>query len=227
MADKSGKLGKLIVIEGLDGSGKATQAQLAYEKIKGFGTPVRKLTFPDYKEPSSALVKMYLNGDFGDKPSDVNPYTASAFYAVDRAASYLKYWKEDYLKGCVFVADRYATSNEIYQLSKLKAEEKDEYLFWLEDFEYKKLELPAPDAVIYLDVLPQVSQKLLSGRYCGDESKKDIHEKDMEFLLQCRESAMYSAKKLGWRIVNCCDGENIRDVESINADVMSLIKEYI
>lgn len=221
MADKRGRL---IVIEGLDGSGKATQAQLLYENLKNMGISVRKLTFPDYNEPSSALVKMYLKGEFGDKPSDVNPYTASAFYAVDRAASYLKYWKEDYQQGVVFIADRYATSNEIYQLSKLENDDKDDFLFWLEDFEYKKLELPAPDAVIYLDVLPQVSQKLLSSRYSGDESKKDIHEKNMQFLLQCRESAMYSAKKLGWRIVNCCNGENIKDIQSISSEIMEVLR---
>lgn len=224
MADKAGKL---IVIEGLDGSGKATQAQLVYENLEKLGTPVRKISFPDYKEPSSALVKMYLKGEFGNKPSDVNPYTASSFYAVDRAASYLKYWKEDYQNGVAFIADRYATSNAIYQLSKLKEREKDDFLFWLEDFEYKKLELPVPDAVIYLDVIPEVSQKLLSGRYSGDESKKDIHEKDLEFLLQCRESAIYSAKKLGWRIVNCCSGENIKDIQSINCEIMEIVKNIL
>lgn len=219
--------GKLIVIEGLDGSGKATQAQLVYEKLSKSGINVRKISFPDYEQKSSALVQMYLKGEFGDKPSDVNAYVASSFYAVDRAASFLKFWKEDYEKGTVFIADRYATSNAIYQLSKLSESEKDEFLFWLEDFEYKKLGLPVPDAVIYLDVIPEVSQKLLSERYRGDESKKDIHEKNRTFLLDCRKSAMYSAEKLGWKIINCCKKEEIRGIYDINREIMRIIREEV
>lgn len=219
--------GKLIVIEGLDGSGKATQAQLVYENLYKAGIKVRKISFPDYEQPSSVLVKMYLNGDFGDKPSDVNAYVASSFYAVDRAASFLKFWKKDYEEGTVFIADRYATSNAIYQLSKLPKEEKDEFLFWLEDFEYRKLGLPSPDLVIYLDVLPDVSQKLLSGRYKGDETKKDIHEKNMEFLLSCRNSAMYSAEKLDWKVVNCCADNSIKEISDINKDIMKIIRETV
>lgn len=219
--------GKLIVIEGLDGSGKATQAQLVYENLYKAGIKVRKISFPDYEQPSSVLVKMYLNGDFGDKPSDVNAYVASTFYAVDRAASFLKFWKKDYEEGTVFIADRYATSNAIYQLSKLPKEEKDEFLFWLEDFEYRKLGLPSPDLVIYLDVLPDVSQKLLSGRYKGDETKKDIHEKNMEFLLSCRNSAMYSAEKLDWKVVNCCADNSIKEISDINKDIMKIIRETV
>lgn len=219
--------GKLIVIEGLDGSGKATQAQLVYENLYKAGIKVRKISFPDYEQPSSVLVKMYLNGDFGDRPSDVNAYVASSFYAVDRAASFLKFWKKDYEEGTVFIADRYATSNAIYQLSKLPKEEKDEFLFWLEDFEYRKLGLPSPDLVIYLDVLPDVSQKLLSGRYKGDETKKDIHEKNMEFLLSCRNSAMYSAEKLDWKVVNCCADNSIKEISDINKDIMKIIRETV
>lgn len=219
--------GKLIVIEGLDGSGKATQAQLVYEELSRAGVNVRKISFPDYEQQSSALVQMYLKGEFGDKPSDVNAYTASSFYAVDRAASFLKFWKEDYENGTVFIADRYATSNAIYQLSKLPDEEKDEFLFWIEDFEYRKLGLPAPDAVIYLDVIPKVSQKLLSGRYRGDETKKDIHEKNMRFLKNCRKSAMYSAEKLGWKIVDCCKNNSIRGISEINDDIMAIIREEV
>lgn len=219
--------GKLIVIEGLDGSGKATQAQLVYENLSKSGIKARKISFPDYEQPSSTLVQMYLNGDFGEKPSDVNAYVASSFYAVDRAASFLKFWKKDYEEGTVFVADRYATSNAIYQLSKLPEEEKDEFLFWLEDFEYKKLGLPSPDVVIYLDVLPNVSQKLLSRRYKGDESKKDIHEKNMNFLLTCRKSAMYSAQKLDWKVLNCCTDNSIKEISDINKDIMKIIRETV
>lgn len=219
--------GKLIVIEGLDGSGKATQAQLVYENLLKQGVNVKKISFPDYSQPSSSLVQMYLKGEFGENPLDVNAYTASSFYAVDRAASFLKFWKKDYENDAVILADRYTTSNEIYQLSKLTEDKKEEFLSWLEDFEYGKLKLPSPDAVIYLDVKPKVSQKLLSERYSGDESQKDIHEKNVRFLDECRNNAMYSAEKLKWHVVDCCDGDKIRAIEDINRDIMNIISEVL
>ena len=181
---------KFIVIEGLDGSGKATQSKILAEKLMAQGKNIKKLEFPDYSNPSSALVKMYLGGEFGDKPSDVNPYAASAFYAVDRVASYLKFWKEDYQGDTVILSDRYATSNIIYQMSKLEKSQWDEFIEWQEDFEYNKLSIPKPDLVIYLDVEPEVSQKLMLKRYGGDNDKKDLHEKNLAFLLECRKSAL-------------------------------------
>ena len=111
--------GKLIVIEGLDGSGKATQTALLCEALEKMGKKIRRITFPDYKEPSSALIKMYLGGEFGDDPGAVNAYAASSFYAVDRFASFIKFWKDFYLAGGLVIADRYATSNAIYQMGKL------------------------------------------------------------------------------------------------------------
>ncbi len=143
-------MGKIIVIEGLDGSGKATQTKLLYEKLLAAGKQVRRLEFPDYENPSSALVKMYLSGDFGKDPADVNAYAASAFYAVDRVASFLQVWKKDYPADTVFLCDRYATSNIIYQMAKVPASERDAFIAWQQDFEYDKLGLPRPDAVIYL-----------------------------------------------------------------------------
>lgn len=157
-------MGKIIVIEGLDGSGKATQTKLLYEKLLAAGKQVRRLEFPDYENPSSALVKMYLSGDFGKDPADVNAYAASAFYAVDRVASFLQVWKKDYPSDTVFLCDRYATSNIIYQMAKVPASERDAFIAWQQDFEYDKLGLPRPDAVIYLDVEPAVSQKLMEKR---------------------------------------------------------------
>ena len=191
--------GKFIVIEGLDGSGKATQTELLRKALESKGNKVTKLTFPDYDNPSSSLVKMYLGGELGDKPSDVNAYAASAFYSVDRVASYLQFWKKDYENDKIILADRYATSNIIYQMSKLPKEEWDSFIEFQEDFEYNKLNVPKPDLIIYLDVEPDVSQKLLSGRYKGDESKKDLHEKNLDFLLNCRRSALYAADKASWR----------------------------
>lgn len=210
---------KIIVIEGLDGSGKATQTKILAEKLSLRGFRVRKLEFPDYSNPSSSLVKMYLGGEFGSDPGDVNAYAASAFYAVDRVASFLQFWKDDYRSGTVILSDRYATSNIIYQMAKVDDNERDSFIEWESDFEYKKLGLPQADAVIYLDVDPDVSQKLMEKRYMGDNSKKDLHESNLSFLLSCRRSALYAAEKCGWQVINCCKNGEIRTIEEIAADI--------
>lgn len=215
---------KFIVIEGLDGSGKATQSKILAEKLMAQGKNIKKLEFPDYSNPSSALVKMYLGGEFGDKPSDVNPYAASAFYAVDRVASYLKFWKEDYQGDTVILSDRYATSNIIYQMSKLEKSQWDEFIEWQEDFEYNKLSIPKPDLVVYLDVEPEVSQKLMLKRYGGDNDKKDLHEKNLAFLLECRKSALYAAEKCGWIVINCCENGDIKPIEKIASEIEAVVK---
>lgn len=210
---------KFIVIEGLDGSGKATQTKILFDKISATGKTVKKIEFPDYANESSALVKMYLGGEFGSNPNDVNAYAASAFYAVDRVASFLKFWKKDYESDSVILSDRYATSNIIYQMSKLDKADWDSFIEWQEDFEYNKLAVPKPDKIIYLDVEPDVSQKLINKRYEGDESKKDLHEKNFAFLLECRKSALYAAKKCGWIVINCCENGEIKPIEVIAAEI--------
>lgn len=215
--------GKLIVIEGLDGSGKATQAKLLALALEENGERVKKITFPDYESDSSALVRMYLHGEFGSRPGDVNAYAASAFYAVDRFASYKKDWGELYRGGGLIIADRYATSNGIHQCSKLDESEWDEYLKWLDDFEYKKLGIPAPDVVIYLKADTDISQKLMNGRYGGDESKKDIHEGDIEYLRRSQKAAAYCAHKLGWKTVECVRDGKMRTIEDIHNEIMTLI----
>lgn len=219
--------GKLIVIEGLDGSGKATQAALLAEELQKQGYPVKKITFPNYESDSSALVKMYLAGQFGSHPDDVNAYAASAFYSVDRFASFKQDWGRFYEEGGVVIADRYTTSNAVHQCSKLPCEKWPEYLEWLFDFEYKKIAIPAPDEVIYLEVDPKVSQKLMTSRYKGDESKKDIHEKDMEYLARSQAAASYCADTLGWARVACCRQDAMRSIEEIHADVMKAVKESL
>lgn len=216
--------GRFIVIEGLDGSGKATQTERLRQHLEQSGEAVRKLTFPDYDSPSSVLVKMYLGCELGDKPSDVNAYSASAFYSVDRVASYLKCWKEDYEKGVTILADRYSTSNIIYQMSKLPKDEWDTFIDFQEDFEYEKLCVPKPDMVIYLDVEPDVSQKLLLNRYKGDESKKDLHEKNLDFLLNCRKSALYAAEKLNWKLISCTDNGEMKTIEEISKDILKILE---
>ena len=215
--------GKLIVIEGLDGSGKATQSKLLYEALVAQGKDVRKVSFPDYDSNSSALVKMYLAGEFGKDPGDVNAYAASSFFAVDRFASYKAQWGKFYEDGGIVIADRYTTSNAIHQCSKLPAEQWDQYIDWLFDFEFRLMGIPAPDAVIYLQVDPEVSQKLMTGRYQGDESKKDIHESNLEYLAASRKAAEYCAEKLGWKTIACSAEDQLRTIESIHADVMRIV----
>lgn len=216
----------LIVIEGLDGSGKGTQAEKLFAYASGKKSAM-KITFPDYDSPSSSLVKMYLAGEFGQEAEDVNAYAASAFYAVDRFASYQTKWKQSYLNGDIVIADRYVTSNIVYQLSKLPAEKWEEYIRWLEDFEYNKLALPRPDRVLYLDVAPATSQKLLAHRYAGDLDKKDIHEKNLAFLLHCRDCALYAAKKLNWMILDCTVDENLRSVEDIHREIIHKLEDLL
>jgi dTMP kinase len=217
--------GKLIVIEGLDGSGKATQSKLLYDALLEQGKAVRKVSFPNYESDSSALVKMYLRGDFGTDPSDVNAYAASTFYAADRYASYKQDWGTFYHEGGTIVADRYTTSNAIHQCSKLKQEEWDGFLKWLFSFEYEQLGIPAPDMVIYLQADTQVSQKLMSGRYHGDESKKDIHESNLDYLNRSRQAAEYCKDALGWKVIPCVKDGAMRSIEEIHKEIMSLLGE--
>lgn len=216
----------LVVIEGLDGSGKGTQAALLYDAAAAKDGAV-KITFPDYDSPSSALVKMYLSGAFGEDAEAVNAYAASAFYAVDRFASFQTKWGADYRAGRLILADRYVTSNIVFQLSKLPESEWDEYTAWLEDFEYGRLGLPRPDRVLYLDVEPSVSQRLLSGRYAGDNTKKDIHERDLDYLVHCRKCALYAAEKLHWDVIDCVQNGEMRSIEDIQNELQRKLEDLL
>lgn len=216
-------MGKLIVIDGLDGSGKSTQSERVAETLRKMGRKVKLISFPDYEEPSSALVRMYLAGEFSDDPNDVNAYAAGSFYAVDRYASFKKFWEKDYEEGTLILATRYATSNAIHQMVKLPREDWPEYLSWIEDFEYKKLGLPVPDEVIFLDMERTVADRLLLARYHGDETKKDIHEKNAAYLAQCQKTARFAAAAWNWKVILCDDGENPRPVEDVTGDIMDAI----
>ena len=217
--------GRLIVIEGLDGSGKGTQAKLLAKTLAERGKKVREVSFPNYESDSSALVKMYLAGEFGRDPSDVNAYAASSFYAVDRYAGYKKDWGGFYNEGGIVIADRYTTSNAIHQCSKLPDDAWDGFLQWLFHFEYELLGIPAPDAVVYLRVPPDVSQKLMSGRYHGDEAKKDIHESNMAYLARSRQAADYCAKALGWRTIECTREGEMRSIEGIQREIEATLTD--
>ena len=212
--------GKLIVIEGLDGSGKATQAVRLAAALQERGLSVREISFPNYDSDSSALVKMYLAGCFGREPGDVNAYAASAFYAVDRYAGMKQDWGSYYDAGGILIADRYTTSNAVHQCCKLDRREWDTYLDWLAEFEYRKLGLPEPDRVFYLRLQLEESQQLMTGRYHGNEQEKDIHERNTAYLRKAREAAEYCALKYSWQVIDCMYEGVLRSIEEIGEELL-------
>lgn len=213
-------MGRLLVIDGLDGSGKGTHSKLVTAKLNELGIPAERISFPDYDSPSSALLQMYLHGEFGAHPDDVNAYAASMFFAADRFAGFRTKYQKLYDEGVILVADRYTTSNIVHQMSKLPKEEWDAFIAWLSDFEYGKLELPRPDAVIYLDMLPEISQGLIERRYRGDLTKKDIHEVDVGYLVKSRDCALYVGEQLGWRMTPMYDTNGVPRSKQENFDII-------
>ncbi len=218
-------MGKLIVFEGVDGSGKSTQYSRLCRRLRQEGREFRSLVFPQYAEPSSALIRMYLAGEFGDKPTDVNAYAASAFFAVDRYASYKKDWGSYYEQGGLIITDRYTTSNAVHQASKLPEKEREAYLRWLFDFEYDKLGLPSPDLVIFCDVDLSVSLEHLRRREMETSTHADIHERDEDYLAASIEAARQAAELCSWRRLNCGVGGRQRSVEEIGAEVDRAVEE--
>ena len=216
-------MGKLIVIEGTDGSGKSTQFQLLVQHLEAENRPFKRLVFPRYSEESSALIRMYLGGQFGTNPSDVNAYAASAFYAVDRFASYRQDWGAWYEDGGLVISDRYTTSNAVHQASKEQGENQARFLQWLYEFEYDKLGLPRPDLVIYLDMPTDCTEKLMRSREAETNTKADIHEKDLRYLATCRQTGRAAAEYYGWKIVTCVRDGRMRSIEDIHGEICRLV----
>ena len=212
-------MGKLIVIEGTDGSGKSTQFRLLTNRLESEQVKFQKLVFPQYSEPSSALIRMYLGGEFGKSPSDVNAYAASAFYSVDRYASYRKVWGKWYEEGGLVVSDRYTTSNAVHQASKEPEDKREDFLNWLYDFEYDKLGLPRPDLVIYLDVPTDFTEKMLRHRESETNTHADIHEQDMQYLATCRRMGRAAAEHYGWTVIRCVRDGAMRSIEDIHEEI--------
>ena len=214
--------GKLIVIEGVDGSGKQTQSEKLYRTLLNKGLKVMKVDFPDYQSESSSLVKMYLRGDFGKNPEDVSAYVASSFFAADRYASYTTKWKSFYESGGVVIADRYTTANMVHQASKIDdMEERDAFLSWLYQLEFEMYKIPIPDLVFFLDVPPEVTMEMTKERKnkITGESEKDIHEADIRHLETSYRNALYVADKYGWTKVSCVEGNVLRSKEDIFRDI--------
>lgn len=220
-------MGKLIVIEGTDGSGKSTQFKALTQRLRSEGTEFKTLVFPQYSEPSSALIRMYLGGEFGTNPSDVNAYAASAFYAVDRYASYKKDWGVYYENGGLIVSDRYTTSNAVHQASKEAPQTQGDFLQWLYEFEYDKLGLPRPDLIIYLDVPTDFTEKLMRHREQETNTHADIHEKDLAYLATCRETGRTAAQYYGWHIIECVRSGEMRSIDDIHEEIYRLVKNCL
>ncbi len=227
---EKGKLimGKLIVIEGLDGSGKSTQTPILAEELMSQGKDVKVISFPDYAADSSMLVRMYLGGAFGTKPGDVNAYAASSFYAVDRYASYMQNWKEFYEKpDSVVIATRYVSSNEIHQLAKLDRDAWGAFIDWVEDYEYGKLGIPRPDLVLYLNMKYEIAMELVSGRSAETGQKKDIHELDEAYMERCHKAAAFASNKLGWKEVLCYAGKEPLTKEEIAGKILEEVTKLL
>ena len=219
-------MGKLIVLEGVDGSGKSTQYKLLRERFAAEGIAYHSIVYPRYTEESSALIRMYLSGAFGEKPEDVSAYAASAFYAVDRYASYKQDWGKLYEDGGLILADRYTTSNAVHQGSKLPQEEKKAFFDWLYDFEYVRMELPQPDMVIYLDVNIDTSLARIHHREERTGTHADIHERDTTYLEHCIETGHRACAHYGWERVDCFNaaGEE-RDRHEKHEAIFAAIKK--
>lgn len=219
--------GTLIVLEGIDGSGKETQAFLLEKKLEEKDREVMHISFPDYESPSSALVKMYLKGDFGKNPEDVNPYAASLFYAVDRFASYRMKWKDFYQKGGIIIADRYTTSNMVHQMTKYEDKKaRKDFLAWLEKTEYEELELPVPDLVILLDIPLRVSENLVKER-ARQGGSMDIHEQHLDYLRKCHDAYQELVSLYGWKRIPCTEEGKLRTIEDIGKDVEKAAAEVM
>ena len=212
-------MGKLIVIEGTDGSGKSTQFRLLTQRIEQQGIAFQKLVFPQYQEESSALIRMYLKGEFGTNPADVNAYAASAFFSVDRYASYKKVWGKWYEEGGLVLSDRYTTSNAVHQASKEPEEKQGQFLKWLYEFEYDKLGLPAPDLVIYLDVPTDFTEQMMRRREADTNTQADIHEQDLGYLATCRRTGRKAAEFYNWTVIDCVKDGKMRTIEDIHNEI--------
>ena len=219
--------GKLIVLEGIDGSGKSAQYRRLCARMENDGIAYTHIVFPRYDQESSALIRMYLGGQFGSKPGDVNAYAASTFYAVDRFASYRSDWGKIYENGGLILSDRYTTSNAVHQGSKLPDEELPAFFDWLQDLEYGKMGLPRPDLVIYLDVDVETSLARMRRRQQKTHTSADIHEKDVAYLERCLRTARRAAEHYGWlSIPYQIDGKE-RDVDEKNSEIYSILLEHL
>lgn len=219
--------GKLIVFEGTDGSGKATQSRLLCERLTREGVAYKNIDFPRYGKPSAAMVQEYLDGKLGRHPGDVNAYAASLMFSMDRYASYKQDWGAFYESDGLVIADRYTTSNAVHQASKLPEGEREAFLDWLFDLEYRLLGLPEPDLVLYLDMPTEITEKMLRQREQAAGTHADIHEQDEAYLKACRENARAIVRRCGWQVIDCAENGAPRTPEDIHNEVYRRVRALL
>lgn len=220
-------MGKLFVIDGTDGSGKQTQFKKLQERLTKEAIDYRTVSFPNYDSPSSSLVKMYLSGEFGDNAKQISPYIASSFYAADRYATFKKDFEEYYNNGGIILADRYTTASMIHQAGKIdNIEERKKFLDWIWDFEFNLYGLPVPTEVFLLKMPPEVSLELMKDREnkFTHESKKDIHERDKNHIIDSFNVACDVAVDYNWYTIECVKDGKIRTIEDIHEEIFKEIK---
>lgn len=210
----------LIDIEGTDGCGKKTQTELLYKYLTNLGKKCLLISFPNYDSPSSALVKMFLGGEFGNDAKVIDSYQASAFYSVDRVATMAKINVEDY---DFVIFDRYVPSNMIHQSARVDDKSQlDELLNWIDDFEFGKMRLPRPDKILFLDVPVEVSLALANARKdLKNGQAHDIFEEDKNHMKKAYENAKYVAKKFGWERIDCVENNNLKTIEQIHKEILT------
>ena len=223
----TGNMGKLVVIEGIDGSGKSTQFELLCKRLVSENVFFSHITFPRYDNPSAAMIKLYLDGKFGNSPNSVNAYAASSFFAADRFASYKEDWGEYYQSGGLVLMDRYTTSNAIHQGAKLAKAERERFFKWLYEYEFELLQLPAPDLVLYMDINAKQAAARISKRHAETGAGKDIHEEDTSFLEKCAECGKHAAKYFKWKMISCFSDSTERDLQDIHKEVYEHLKLLI
>lgn len=219
--------GKLIVLEGIDGSGKSAHYRRLCARMERDGIDYHHIVFPRYDKDSSALIRMYLKGQFGSRPQDVNAYTASTFFAVDRFASFREDWGEIYEQGGLILSDRYTTSNAVHQGSKLPEDELRDFFAWLYDLEHVKMGLPVPDLVIYLDVDIETSLARMKHRQEKTNTSADIHEKDILYLQHCLNTARLASDFYGWAKIPFEKNGVERAIDEKNDEIYRLILQTI
>ncbi len=223
-------MGKLFVIDGTDGSGKQTQFQQLQESLLKDGIDYKVVSFPNYDSPSSALVQMYLSGEFGENAKEISPYIASTFYAADRYATFQTGYKKYYEDGGIILADRYTTANMVHQAGKIKDEkEREKFLNWLWDFEFNLYGLPVPSEVFFLNMPVEKSIELMKDREnkFTHQEKKDIHERDINHLKDAYEAACDVSKKYNWYEIKCVKNNEIRTIEDIHQEIYNELKKHI
>lgn len=223
-------MGKVFVIDGTDGSGKQTQFERLQNRLTEEGIDYRTVSFPNYDSPSSALVKMYLSGEFGENAKDVSPYIASTFYAADRYATYTTKYKEYYENGGIILADRYTTANMVHQAGKIQdKEEREKFLDWLWNLEFELYGLPVPTEVFFLKMPPEKALELIKNREnkFTHSTQKDIHERDKSHITDSFNAACSVAQKYNWYTVECIKEEQVRTIDDIHEEIYQEIKKHI